>query len=52
MKYLLHTKTGIIKTLEFIEETKIATRSWYLTRMQEDVEQEDEGEEGELGENG
>ncbi|KAJ8063422.1 hypothetical protein OCU04_008642 [Sclerotinia nivalis] len=52
MKYLLHTKTGIIKTLEFIEETKIATRSWHLTRMQEDAEQEDEGEEGEPRENG
>ncbi|KAJ8063237.1 hypothetical protein OCU04_008470 [Sclerotinia nivalis] len=52
MKYLLHTKAGIIKTLEFIEKTKIATRSWHLTRMQENVEQESEGEEDELRENG
>ncbi|KAJ8063433.1 hypothetical protein OCU04_008652 [Sclerotinia nivalis] len=34
MKYLLHTKAGTIKTLEFIDTTRIATRSWYLKRTQ------------------
>ncbi|EDN97547.1 hypothetical protein SS1G_12398 [Sclerotinia sclerotiorum 1980 UF-70] len=45
MKYLLHTKAGIIKTLEFIEATRIATRSWHLNRMHEE-EEEEGGEEG------
>ncbi|EDN98427.1 predicted protein [Sclerotinia sclerotiorum 1980 UF-70] len=45
MKYLLHTKAGIIKTLEFIEATRIAIRSWHLNRMHEE-EEEEGGEEG------
>ncbi|KAJ8063437.1 hypothetical protein OCU04_008655 [Sclerotinia nivalis] len=47
MKYLLHTKVGNTKTLEFIDSTKLATRSWHLNRTQE--EEEEVGGEGEEG---
>ncbi|EDN93660.1 predicted protein [Sclerotinia sclerotiorum 1980 UF-70] len=44
MKHLLHTKTGITKTLEFIEATRIATRSWHLNRIEEEIGEQDERE--------
>jgi ribonuclease HI len=37
---LLHTKTGIEKTLGFLKETSIATRRWHLARQEEEVEEE------------
>ncbi|EDN91067.1 predicted protein [Sclerotinia sclerotiorum 1980 UF-70] len=39
-------RTGIIKTLEFIEATRIAIRSWHLNRMHEEEEEEGGEEEG------
>ncbi|KAI0993691.1 hypothetical protein K3495_g14493 [Podosphaera aphanis] len=33
---LLHTNRGVSATLEFIKETKIATRRWYLGETEED----------------
>ena len=36
---LLHTKIGISSTLEYIEETKIVTRKWYLGQ-EEDISEE------------
>jgi nitrogenase molybdenum-iron protein alpha/beta subunit len=39
LNLLLHTKTGIEKTLEFLKETGIATRKWHLQRKeQEEIE--------------
>ena len=36
LKLLLHTKTGIEKTLGFLKETGIATRSWHLQRKEQE----------------
>ena len=36
---LLHTKLGIKKTLEFLRETRIATRRWHLERGEEKEEE-------------
>ena len=36
LQLLLHTKTGIEKTLGFLKDTRIATRKWHLTRKQEE----------------
>jgi hypothetical protein len=51
LKILLHTKTGIEKTLIFLKETGIVTRKWHLERRQEEAaaeqEEEDEAEEAE-----
>ena len=39
LNLLLHTKTGIEKTLDFLKETGIATRKWHLQRKeQEEIE--------------
>ena len=45
---LLYTKLGIEKTLGFLKETRIATRSWHLERRRE--EEQEEGLEEELEE--
>ncbi len=42
---LMHTKIGIEKTLDFLKESRICTRMWYLERRQEE-QQEEEEEEG------
>ena len=34
---LLYTKTGIETTLEFLKETRIATRKWHLERRLEEL---------------
>ena len=34
---ILHTKTGIETTLEFLKETRIATRKWHLERRLEEL---------------
>ena len=34
---MLHTKTGIETTLEFLKETRIATRKWHLERRLEEL---------------
>ena len=34
---LMHTKTGIETTLDFLKETRIATRKWHLERRQEEL---------------
>ena len=47
LKILLHTKTGIEKTLIFLKETGIVTRKWHLERKQEEAAAEEEGEEEE-----
>ena len=44
---LLHTKLGIEKTLGFLKETRIATRSWHLERRREEQEEERREELGE-----
>ena len=31
---LFHTKIGILKTLEFLQKTGIATRKWHLERVE------------------
>jgi hypothetical protein len=38
---LLHTKKGIKETLEFLKETKIATRQWYLGQVEEEEQDEE-----------
>ena len=38
---LLHTKTGIEKTLGFLKETSIATRKRHLARQEEEQEEVD-----------
>jgi hypothetical protein len=40
LKLLLHTKTGIEKTLGFLKETGIATRSWHLQRKEQEEEEQ------------
>ena len=46
LKLLLHTKSGIEKTLRFLKETGIVTRKWHLERRQDEEEDEEgEGEE-------
>ena len=35
LSLLLHTTTGIRKTLDFLEETRIVTRKWHLERKKE-----------------
>jgi ribonuclease HI len=46
LKLLLHTKSGIEKTLRFLKETGIVTRKWHLERRQnEEEDEEGEGEE-------
>jgi hypothetical protein len=48
LRVLLHTKTGVEKTLEFLKNTKVATRKRLLQRQErEEREREEEGEEGE-----
>lgn len=44
IKLLLHTQIGIVKTLEFLQETKILTRKWHLERVEREGEEEEEGE--------
>ena len=34
---LMHTKTGIETTLDFLKETRIATRKWHLERRLEEL---------------
>ena len=34
---MLYTKTGIETTLEFLKETRIATRKWHLERRLEEL---------------
>jgi hypothetical protein len=41
---LLHTKLGIEKTIRFLKETGIGTRSWHLARVQDDNLREEERE--------
>lgn len=47
---LMHTKTGIEKTLDFLKETKLCTRKWYLERREEDEQQDGQQEEEEFEE--
>lgn len=47
LKLLMHTKTGIEKTLSFLKETRLCTRKWHLERRQEEA-----GEAREVGEVG
>lgn len=50
LQFLLHTKIGIELATKFINTTKIATRTWHLTRAEtqnEIVEEEDSISEGE-----
>jgi hypothetical protein len=42
---LMHTKIGIEKTLEFLKNTRLCTRKWYLERSQETEQEEEEEEE-------
>ena len=35
LQLLLHTKTGIEETLEFLKATKIVTRKWHLAKKEE-----------------
>ena len=44
---LLHTKIGIEKTLEFLQQTRICTRKWHLERMVEEGQEEESEEERE-----
>ena len=37
---LLYTKIGILKTLEFLQTTGIATRKWHLERVEREQEEE------------
>jgi ribonuclease HI len=41
LRLLLHTKTGIEKTLAFLKETRIVTRKWHLERTLEEEEEWD-----------
>ena len=41
---LLHTKTGIEKTLGFLKETSIVTRKWHLARREEEEREDDQDE--------
>ena len=41
LRVLLHTKTGIEKTLAFLRETRIVTRKWHLERTREEEEEWD-----------
>ena len=41
---LMHTKIGIEKTLDFLKNTRLYTRKWYLERSQETEQQEEEEE--------
>ena len=50
LRILLHTKTGIEKTLIFLKETGIVTRNWHLERKEEEAATEEEGEEEEENE--
>jgi len=44
LQTLLHTKSGIEATFEFLTSTQIATREWHLARNAEygDAEEEEE----------
>jgi ribonuclease HI len=46
LKVLLHTKLGVERTLEFLKETKVATRKWLQERKDKE-ERERRGEEQE-----
>ena len=47
---LMYTKTGIETTLDFLKETRIATRKWHLERRQDELGKElGEELESELG---
>ena len=45
-RVLLHTKAGIEKTIDFLNETSICTRKWHLTRTE--LEEEEDNDEDEL----
>jgi hypothetical protein len=40
----LHTKEGIVETLNFLRKTGIATKKWHLNRRDEESEEEGERE--------
>ena len=46
---LLHMKLGIEKTLGFLKETRMATRSWHLERRRKEELGDEELEEEERG---
>jgi ribonuclease HI len=50
LRILLHTKTGIEKTLIFLKETGIMSRKWHLERKEEEAATEEEGEDEEENE--
>lgn len=41
LRLLLHTKIGIVYTLQFIHKTRIATRGWHLERLEREEEVEE-----------
>jgi hypothetical protein len=40
----LHTKQGIVETLNFLRKTGIATKKWHLNRRDEERERSEESE--------
>jgi hypothetical protein len=47
LKVLLHTKLGVERTLEFLKETRVATRKWLQERKDKEERERGEEEEGE-----
>ena len=47
LPFLMHTKIGIKKTLDFLKNARLCTRKWHLERSQEAEQEEEEGQEEE-----